>query len=180
MAELSGYIATGIVSLVVGLLLRYIEAKAKIVYWFPHNFFFELKKENVVLQTNSLTVQNTGRRPAENIEIIHKQKPDFFQLAPSIPYEEETTSNGEHVLRVKTLGPKEFFMLQLLSYKTVPVLLNVRSKEGPAKTIQIQPQKIFPLWFQWVSAGLFFIGLGFAIYWCIKAIIFISNNIGIV
>ena len=180
MTVLSGYIATGIVSLVVGLLLRSLEAKAKVVYWSPHNFFFELKEENVVLQTNSLTVQNTGRKPAEGIEIIHKQKPDFFQLAPSLPYEEETTANGEHVIRIKTLGPKEFFMLQLLSFKTVPVLLNIRSKEGKASAIQIQPQKIFPRWFQAISVGLFFIGLGFSIYWCIKAIIFISRSIGIV
>ena len=179
MAELSGYVATGIVSLAVGLLLRYLEAKARIVYWSPHNFFFELKKENVVLQTNSLTIQNIGRKPSENIEIVHKQKPDFFQLAPSVPYEEETTSNGEHVIRIKILGPKEFFMLQLLSYRTVPVLLNIRSKDGPAQAIQIKPQRIFPRWFRVFSGVLFFVGLGFAIYWGIKAVIFISKSIGI-
>jgi hypothetical protein len=82
MAEISGYIATGIISLIVGLLLRQLEPKSKIVYWSPHNFLFELQKEQVVLQTNSLTVQNIGRKPAEDIEIIHKQKPDFFQLFP--------------------------------------------------------------------------------------------------
>ena len=75
-----------------------------------------------------------------------------------------------------TLGPKEFFMLQLLSYKTAPACVICSFKDGPAEDIEIRPQKIFPLWFQVVSGGLFCIGLGFAIYWCIKAIMFLSKN----
>jgi hypothetical protein len=91
-----------------------------------------------------------------------------------------TTTHGEHIIRVKTLGPKEFFTLQLLSYKTIPILLNIRSKEGAAQAIQIQPQRIFPKWFQILSVGLLLIGLGFVVYWVIMALIFISRNIGII
>src|SRR6266850_5663939 len=112
MADLTGYVATGVISLAVGWLLKYIEPKSKLLYWFPHNFLFHLKNENVALQTNALTIQNVGRRPAENVEIVHKQRPDFFQLAPAMPFAEETTANGEHVIRVATLGPKEVFTLQ--------------------------------------------------------------------
>ena len=111
MTDLSGYFLTGIVSVIVGFLLRQLEPKTKVVYWSPHNFFFELKNENVVLQTNSLTIQNIGRKSAEDIEIIHKTKPDFFQLSPPQAFEEIITKNREHVIRVKTLGPKEFFTL---------------------------------------------------------------------
>ena len=180
MEDLVKYIATGIVSLSVGLLIRYLEPKSKIVWWLPHNFFFELKKESIVLQTNSVTVQNLGRKPAESIEIVHKTKPDFFQLSPLIPYEEEVTSSGEHVIRVNTLGPKEFFTLQLLSYKTVPVLLNIRSKDGSAKFIEFQLQRIFPKWFQILSVVFLLVGIGFTAYWIIKAVVFLSRSIGIV
>jgi len=179
MNNLTGYVATGVISFMVGTLLRHFEPKAKLLYWSPHNFLFELKREGVVLQTNSLTVQNTGRKSAEDIEIIHKEKPDFFQISPTLSHEEGTGSSGEHIIRVKSLGPKEFFMLQLLSYKTVPFLLNIRSKEGSARAIQIQPQRIIPKWLQTLNVGLLFLGLGFAIYWLVKAVIFISRNIGI-
>ena len=110
----------------------------------------------------------------ENIEI--SQTKTHSLTFSSLPYEEKTITNGEHVIRVKTLGPKEFFMLQLLSYKTAPAVLYVRSKDGPAEEIQIRPQKIFPLWFQVISGGLFCVGLGFAILLVIKAIMFISKN----
>jgi hypothetical protein len=180
MPEIAGYIATGAVALIVGLLLRSLEPKAKVVYWSPHNFFFELKRENVVLQTNSLTIQNIGRKPAENIEIIHKTKPDFFQISPSMPFSEENNASGEHILRIASLGSREAFTLQLLSYKTVPVLLYVRFKEGPAIPIQIQPQRIFPKWLQYLSSLLIIVGAGFVLYWLIRAVIFLSCAIGIV
>ena len=82
MADLSGYVAAGIVSFVVALLFQYLEPKAKIVYWAPHIFSFELKNENVFQKINSLTVQNTGRKPSGDIDVIHKQ---ITQLPTRIP-----------------------------------------------------------------------------------------------
>ena len=125
-------------------------------------------------------MQNLGRKTAESIEIVHKMKPDYFQLSPPILYEEEVTPNGEHVIRVDTLGPKEFFTLQLLSYKTVPVLLNIRSKDGSAKLIEFQLQRVFPKWFQILSVIFLLVGIGFTAYWIIKAVVFLSRSIGIV
>jgi hypothetical protein len=167
--NLAGYVVTGVVSLAVGFLLRRLEPKAKLVFWSPHNFLFELKKENVVLQTNSLTLQNVGRKPAEGIEVIHKARPDFFQFSPAVDYEERSSPTGEHVLAVKSLGAKEYFTLQLLSYKTAPVLLTVRSKEGLAAPIAIKPQRVFPRWFNIAVAFLFLVGLGFTIYWVVRS-----------
>lgn len=43
MGQLVGYIATGIVSLVVGLLLQRFQSKPKLLYWLPGSFLFELK-----------------------------------------------------------------------------------------------------------------------------------------
>src|SRR5690242_14091966 len=111
MDTLAGYVATGVVSLTVGILTRYLEPKAKLVYWLPHNFFFDLKQEKFVLLTNSLTIQNTGRRPAESVEVVHKERLDFFQISPSMPYTESQTPAGEHVITVPNLGPKEYFTI---------------------------------------------------------------------
>jgi hypothetical protein len=179
MTDITGYIATGVVSLIVGILTRYLEPKSRIVYWSPHNFLFELKDPPVLLQTNSLTIQNLGGKSAENIEIIHKVKPDFFQLSPPISFVEETNTKGEHIIRINSLGSKEFITLQLLSYKTAPILLNVRSKEGAAELIQIQLQRVFSAWIRVLFIFLEFVGAGFLVYWLIKAVIFISKSIGI-
>lgn len=75
---------------------------------------------------------------------------------------------------MKTLGSKEFFTVQFLSYLTVPELLYIRSSAGRAEPIVTQHFRIFPRWLN-LSLSLFIIvGAGFLIYWMIRALIFCS------
>ena len=185
MGTIKSYVITGVISIVSGWVLRNTEFKPKLCYWFPHNFTYNITLENnvpYIIQTSSITVQNLGRKGAEGIEIIHKNRPDHFQFFPSIPFQEETTNSGEHVLKIENLGPKEFFTLQILSFISLPgkaPLLNIRSKEGAAKQIPIQLQRLWPKWLSFIVAGLVFVGGGFSIYWLIKAVIFVSKSIAI-
>jgi hypothetical protein len=179
MDSLVGYVATIVVALIVGYLSQFLQPRSKLLCWLPHNFTFELKKEGLVLVANSLTVQNVGRQAAEDIEIIHKSRPDFFQLSPAVAFEESTTPNDEHVIRLKALGPKEWVFLQLLSYKTVPVLQNVRSKDGQGQFIAIQPQRVFPRWRIVTLQLLFIVGAGTVAYWLIRSGIFVFHQAGL-
>src|SRR5690606_24733949 len=115
MDQLIGYVATGIVSLVVGLLLQKYQAKPKLLYWVPGTFTFTLNDPKLLIRTDSLTIQNDGKKPASNIEIIHKEKPDHFQFSTAISYSEEITPSGEHVIKIPSLGAKEYVNIQLLS-----------------------------------------------------------------
>lgn len=171
MDPIAGYVVTGVISLSVGWLLQRLAPRSKLVYWLPHNFFFDLKAEKVVLQTNALTVQNTGRRPAENVEILHKTRPDFLQVSPSLAYVETETPAGEHALTIPHLGPGEYFTIQLLSYKTVPQLLNIRCKDGAAVQIPITSQRVYPRWFNFGAGLLMLLGLGLVIYGIVKVTI---------
>jgi hypothetical protein len=168
MDTIAGYVATIVVSLLSGYLAQFLQPRSRLIFWSPHNFFFNLKNEGVVLQTNSLTVQNSGRQPAEDVEIIHKQRPDFFELFPSMQYEEHTNPNGEHIIRLKSLGPKEWVLVQLLSHKTPPVISNVRWKHGKGKWVQIQPRRVYPKWFQVLMNSLVLVGIGTIVYLVIQ------------
>ena len=180
MDNFTGYIATGLVSLVVGLLLQRFQARPRLLYWFPGTFLFELKEENNInLRTDSLTVQNFGRKPAANIEIIHKTKPDHFQFSTPVSFIEENSPSGEHLIKIPSLGPKEHINIQLLSHKAPPVLLNIRSDEGPAKLIQVHFQRLLPKSVQALAGITLLIGLGFVLYWLVAAIIFLSKSIGV-
>jgi hypothetical protein len=179
MENLAGYIATGIVSLFVGLILRSLEARPKLVAWQPHYALFKITDQNSI-QTDSITVQNLGRKAAEDLEIIFRSKPDHFMLTPPLNYKEETTPNGGFLIQIGTLGPKEFFTLHLLSYATLPHVDLIRSKNGPAEPIPFQMQRKFPRWLELSIAFTIFVGMGFSLYWIIRAIIYISKAIGIV
>ena len=179
MEQLTGYIAIGIVSLIVGLLLQRFQSKPNLLYWVPGTFLFELEEPKVILRTDSLTIQNTGRESATNVEIVHKYKPDHFHFSTAISFTEETNPNGDHIIKISSLGAKEFVNIQFLSHVQQPVLLTVRSADGPAQLIQVHLQRMFPKWFNASMAGLLLLGFGFALYWIIRSVIFLSASIGI-
>ena len=179
MENLAGYIATGVVTFIVGLLLQRAKAKAAVVYWSPHSFLFNLVEENVTLRTDALTVQNLGRRTAEQVELILSDRPDFLQFSPNIQYDESETPDGCFVLTVASLGAKEFFTLQVLSYSQIPQLLNLRSKAGTANQLPFQIQRAYARWVQLLVVALLVIGIGFTTYWIIHAAIFLSRSIGV-
>ncbi len=104
MDSLTGYVATGLVMLIVGLLLRELEPKVKVVWWSPHQFQFQLPQPPNILLTHAITIQNIGRKKAEGIEIVHTSKPSFFQLQPPLNYVESYTPQGEHIVRVDSLA----------------------------------------------------------------------------
>ena len=131
------------------------------------------------IRTDALTIQNDGRMPATNVAIIHRQRPDHFQFSTAISYVEEHGPDGAHIIRIPSLGSKEFVNIQLLSHVQEPVLLNVRCAEGPAQLIQVHLQRVYPKWFQGFVGLLIILGFGFLLYWVGSAIIFVSKSIGL-
>ncbi|CAE6802787.1 hypothetical protein R75461_05268 [Paraburkholderia nemoris] len=151
--KIVGAIITGIVGLVFLGIQRLFAPGAKLRYWIPHNFIFRVplpdQPQPINVQTATLTVQNLGRKTAEDVEIIHRTKPDHFQLNPPRTFEETTGADGTYTINIGSLGPKEFLQMQVFSHITPPNLAGVRSKDGPAKSMQFQviPQYPKPLLF---------------------------------
>lgn len=180
MGEVVGYIATGLVSLLVGLFIERLKDKPRLLYWLPGSFLFHLKKPDIALRTDSLTIQNVGRHPATNIEIVHKARPDHFQFSIPLDFTEGITPTGEHIIRIASLGPKEYINLQLMSHTTPAVILNVRCAEGQAQLIQVHLQRLLPRWAQVAAGALMLFGAGFCIYWIAASVLYLSRAIGIV
>jgi len=174
-----GYIATGLVSLIVGLFLERLKGKPRLLYWLPGSFLFQLKNPNVALRTDSLTIQNVGRHPATNVEIVHKARPDHFQFSTAIDFTESSTPTGEHIIKIASLGPKEFVNLQLMSHTNPAVILNVRCAEGPGQLIQVHLQRFLPRWRQVIAGTLMLIGAGFCLYWVLASVLYLSHAIGL-
>lgn len=175
MDPILGYAITGVVTFIVGLALQRFVDKPKLQYFLPGEFLFDLEEPKVKLQTDSLTIQNSGRKSATNIEIVHKEDPDHFQFSQAIGYREETNPNGEHIIKIDSLGPKEFLNIQYLSHTKVPNLLRVRSDQGSAKLIQVQFHPIYPKYFTYVVGVLMLSGFGLLLYWGIKIAYYVGQ-----
>jgi hypothetical protein len=165
MDSIGGYVATFCVGIVGTYLSQFLVPKVNVRYWQLHNFLFtmpvnlnepptspaqimlpEHTAPTFKLLTQSLTVQNFGRKPAEWVEIVHRRRPDFFQLYPSLNYTESMTPAGEYVLRVESLAPKNWFTIQFLSYKNKPELLYIRTNAGAASLMPYTVVRKFPQW----------------------------------
>lgn len=179
MKVISGYIVTGLVSLLIGLVLQRLRDKPRLLYWLPGSFLFQLKTPEIALRTDSLTIQNVGRQTATNIEIVHKARPDHFQFSTPIDFTEGSNPSGEHIIRITSLGPKEHINIQLLSHTNQPVLLNVRSAEGRAQLIQVSLQRVVSKPVRVFAGLLLFLGTGFFLYWVVAAVCFLSRAIGL-
>lgn len=180
MENFAGYIATGIVSLLVGIALQRLKDRPKLLYWIPGSFLFQLKQQNVELRTDSLTIQNVGREPAKDLEIVHKQRPDHFQFSTAIAFTEETNPTGEHIIKIANLGANEHINLQLISFKAIPVLLAVRSATGQAQSIEVHLQRVIPRWLQVSAGAAMLLGAGFFLYWAGSAVVFLSRSLGLI
>jgi hypothetical protein len=177
MDPIFGLVLTGLVSFAVGLALQRFADKPKLQYFLPGKFTFAVNEPRVTLQTDSLTLQNAGRKAATNIELVHKERPDHFQFSQAIAYTEDRNPNGEYLIKIASLGPKEFLNIQYLSHTKPPNLLRVRYDQGPAQPIQVQFQPIYPKWLTVIVAALMLSGFGLLLYWVIQLLRFFGAHL---
>jgi len=157
----------GIVGFLGAYLLKYIEPVANTILWNPHSFTFAV--ENLNIATNSVTVQNLGRKAAENIEIIYQYKPDSYKIWPERIAEAKTNDDGTFIILLKSLGRKEYFSIESLHYQGLhPEIVNARTKEGPIKTVKFNSQRAQPQWKAWTGRVIFLIGIGTIGYWTLQ------------
>ena len=182
MEDLGGYVITGVVMFVVGLLLRELERRANVVWWPAHGATYNLTdlQSPIVLRSDAYTIQNTGERKAEFVEIAFESKPDHFSLDPALNYQTPTTPNGDYVVRITSLGPKEFFTLQIMSYATQPLLLHIRSEGGHARRLPVRWVRWYPRWAYGLFCACGVIGFGLVIHLGIRVVVFILQGIGAV
>src|SRR5437867_68180 len=140
MDETLKQIITYLVTFVGGYLSRYVEPRSHLVHWFPGWVTFSVPipaapgatpQNPLNVSTHSLTIQNTGWRPATQVEIVHDKTPQRFIFTPPINFSQATTPSGEHVIGITALAPREWVTLQVLTVGPFPALRSVRSTEGP-------------------------------------------------
>lgn len=177
-----GWIISGLIGFGFWLIQRWLEPGAKLGYWIPHDYIFDVPLEGrqvpLRIQTSTLTVQNLGRKAAEKIEIIHAAKPDHFQIHPRRDYEQHVAPDGTHIITVESLGPKEVLQVQVLSHITTPILAGVRSKDGLAKSIRFQVFRVFPRPVTLTLQLCTILGALSILYWLVRAALFISRANG--
>lgn len=120
---------------------------------------------NQQLQTVSVVVHNLGSKTANNVEIVLNFPPMFINFWPLRNKTIKPQEDNRYVVVYDTLAPGEFVGMELCSINTpVPMLVNVRSDEGPASEVTLTQHPAIPSWKRNLFRSLMFLGLGTAIY----------------
>ncbi len=118
------------------------------------------------VNTHSVVIMNTGRRPATNVRVSHFVLPSF-NIWPHVVYSVENLPGGGKEIVIPTLVPNE---LLTISYLYFPPLLatavnaGIRCDQGLAKTIPVLLQRIYPKWLNRTAAILTLIGMVTVLY----------------
>ena len=168
--EIISHVLTGLVLLVVGYVSHMLQGRPRLLWYAPGDsqFVVDGTDGDFRINTGSATVQNVGRKKAENVEIIFAFEPTKCQLQPSMNHETQVLKDGQFVIKLATLGPKELVTLQVLYGAVTPTLQQVRSDAGPAKQIPVWLARRYPPWFNTTAALLVLLGLGVVAYVVIK------------
>lgn len=159
------------------LILRLLQPRSKIIWSEPHTFTYLLPRAkepggtfNVF--TKAIYLQNVGKQSASDVQVICNYEPQYYNLLPPLPHETETMDDKRFVIRANSLGPKEWFQIEILSEELLPNVLRVRtSTGGDGKLVAVNPMRIYSKTFRAFVLLLLFLGTFSVIYHISAAII---------
>ena len=163
-------------------------ARAKLHHGRPHKFTF-LVDEPLINQdgetisptqtahTVTHLISNAGKETATNVELVFNWKPLCINIWPSRHYKEHTEKDNRYILIFDSLAPGELIGLELLSINNdLPELINSRSDQCTATTINMYPQQIHPMWKKRLAGMLILAGIAFMVYISILLLQFLIIN----
>ncbi len=177
-----------LVPLVIWILNDKFRARAKLQIAQPHRFTFlvdePLKDEKgglvyakQTVHTVTHTIRNSGKETAMNVELVFNWQPLCVNIWPSRHYKEYTEQDGRYILIFDSLAPNEIIGCELLSVnRDLPDLINSRSDQCVASTVEMYPQPIIPAWKRRIAIVLSFAGISFMVYMSILLLQFLVVN----
>ncbi len=160
-------------------------ARARLQVAEPHTFTFlvenplhddegNLVSNTQTVHTRSVTVQNSGRETATNIELVFNWRPLCLNVWPSRAYETITAPDNRYILKFSSLSPGETLGCEALSVNAdLPALITVRSDQCQAKFVPMYPQPVASRAKRMVVGVLLFLGMATAVYLSILLVQFL-------
>lgn len=159
------------------LLNRMFQPKSKLAWSVPHGFTFLIQEPRFdqngtqiapssTIKTGSILIKNIGKTELDNIEIVFNWKPSL-NIWPIRHFEEKLEADGRYVMTFNDLSVNEFIQIELIekvTEKELPVLLNVRSKQCTAVNIQLAPQPVVAIWKVNILILFSLLGIGASVY----------------
>ena len=98
----------------------------------------------ISIWTEKFFVQNSGRKPARDIEIVFSVPPTSYNLWPPREHSRTTLENGNFVLKVPSISPRELLIVDIVDVRNSGVrLLSVNCPDAMSKSVQFAATRQF-------------------------------------
>ncbi len=145
------------------LLTHWLRGKVNLITYSPNSTFFQLhesddKTSAVTIRSGQVFIQNLGRKSARNVQItsVPGVLPSGYVVLPSLVHSTHVGPNGEWILQIPFIAPKELITLQLLNG---PNIDSVRSEDGIARAVPVIHQRVMPRWLNTLVVAVMVFGL---------------------
>ena len=110
------------------------------------------------VKAGHIVIQNEGRKTAKQVQLASSPAPPpaGYVLLPPLDHSVRTGPQGEWIIEIPFIGPRETVILQMLNG---PMIDSIRSEDGPAKYVQVMYQRVYPVWVKAFVAILMLAGL---------------------
>lgn len=148
-----------VISLVTAGLLALFKPKVKLTWGTTsisrHKFKLRVDSEPIMISTEKLYVQNIGKKPATEVELILSDIPSSYTLWSPREHEGKPLENGGFSIKIPTLAPNELLIVDLIDIDVrFPKLIAVNCPDSIAQPVQFMAQRQFG---KMVTAAVFYL-----------------------
>ncbi|WP_417410528.1 hypothetical protein [Hoeflea sp.] len=153
-------------TLLVGVIYWIFRRRVKLVWGMSSNsiHFPPAENEKIEIYAEKYYVQNVGKKPAHNIEIVMTYRPDDVSLYQPRDHKENMNPNGKFIISIPFIAPGELVVLDVLYIsKRAAVVESVKCDEALGKQVGFVTNRRFGHAFNFTAIALFFLGIAFLV-----------------
>lgn len=171
-----GNIIYSSILIVIGIFLnRFFESRPKVIAYFSHVGSGQVRINSespvVSINTHSVVIYNSGRKPALNVRVGHypfvKNVQNMIAVFPSQQFRTEPVTNaGEEIIFDRVLPKKSITITYIYTGLTAnQITAYVKSDEAEAKYLPVTVTRQYPTWILNILKILVFIGFVTIVYY---------------
>lgn len=149
-------------------------AKVKLIYGRANNSFHKIAQKDgfIAVYSEKHYVQNTGRKPAERVDIIFSNSPSELSLYPPSEYDKSNTPDGNFILKLPYISPRQLCIIDTLHLnQPTAEILSVRCPDQTGKKVDFWIQRRFSQYTNFLIATVMLFGSYYIIELLVRLII---------
>jgi len=154
---------------------RLLTARGRLFWSISHQHVYlirNLDSGNFPVRTQQISVQNFGRVPLKDVEVVLNYPPQHFEIWAPRQYDTKQMPDNRLAIIIPNIAGNETLSISMLdTISELPVVVNVRSESGLGRQIDMMTVIRFPRWVYSLVYLLIIIGISTVCYFLLEIMV---------